>query len=108
MNIANCIHTIDSHTAGMPTRMVGADIAYIPGTTLAEKRQYIIDHMGDLVKMLIDEPRGHNAMRGGTLIPPTITEAHVMSQSLKSLLRLPLVLFLRKLLLKKARWYLDR
>lgn len=38
MNIANCIHTIDSHTAGMPTRMVVAGIPNIPGDTLANKR----------------------------------------------------------------------
>lgn len=29
------------------------------------------------MKMLMDEPRGHNAMRGGTLILPKTTEAHV-------------------------------
>lgn len=77
MKLANCISTIDSHTAGMPTRMVVAGIPYIPGGTLADKRQYVIDHMGDTVRMLMDEPRGHKGMRGAILTPPTTKDAHV-------------------------------
>ena len=76
MKFAKCISTIDSHTAGMPTRMVVAGLPYIPGETLAEKRQYAVDHMGDVLRMLTDEPRGHKGMRGAILTPPTAKEAH--------------------------------
>ena len=77
MNLVNCITTIDSHTAGMPTRMVVAGIPTIPGSTLEEKRQYVADHMGDSIGILIDEPRGHRAMRGAILTSPTRKEAQV-------------------------------
>lgn len=76
MRISNCITTIDSHTAGMPTRMVVAGAPYIPGETLAEKRQYVIEHLDAFVRTLLDEPRGHRAMRGAIITPPTTKEAH--------------------------------
>lgn len=75
MRLNKWINTVDSHTAGMPTRMVVGGIPYIPGETIPEKRQYVIDHMAEIVGMLIDEPRGHRAMRGAIIIPPTTKEA---------------------------------
>ena len=77
MEISKCINTIDSHTAGMPTRMVVAGLPHIEGSTLVEKRQYVIDHMEDVIGMLIDEPRGHIGMRGAILTAPTTKEAHL-------------------------------
>ena len=65
------ITTIDSHTAGMPTRLVVSGFPEVPGASMADKRQYIIDNYDFLVRMIIDEPRGHIAMRGGVLFPPT-------------------------------------
>jgi len=76
MKFVNCISTIDSHTAGMPTRLVVSGVPYIPGNNLIEKRQYVIDHMRGIVSMLMDEPRGHRGMRGAILTPPTTKEAH--------------------------------
>lgn len=77
MRITNFISTIDSHTGGMPTRMVVAGLPYIPGDTIVEKRQYVLDHMADVVNMLIDEPRGHLAMRGAIITPPTTENSHL-------------------------------
>lgn len=70
MKFVRCISTIDSHTAGMPTRMVTAGIPFIPGFSMADKRQFVIDNLSDTVNTLIDEPRGHNAMRGAIITTP--------------------------------------
>ena len=40
---------IDSHTMGEPTRIVTGGIPNIPGKTMAEKKQYLIDHMDNIL-----------------------------------------------------------
>lgn len=77
MRFTRCISTIDSHTGGMPTRMVVAGVPYVPGSTMAAKRQYVIDELYDVVNALIDEPRGHGAMRGAILTPPCTDGADI-------------------------------
>jgi proline racemase len=57
--------------------MVIAGLPQIEGSSLVEKRQYVIDHMQDIIGMLIDEPRGHIGMRGAILTTPTCKEAHL-------------------------------
>lgn len=77
MKVARCISTIDSHTGGMATRMVVAGVSYLHGATMAEKRQYVIDNLSDVVSSVIDEPRGHRAMRGAILTPPCTPGADI-------------------------------
>lgn len=75
MKTNRIIHAVDSHTEGMPTRVVTGGVGVIPGETMAERRQYFIDHMDDLRKFLMLEPRGHSAMSGTILQPPTRPDA---------------------------------
>lgn len=76
MRSERIISTIDSHTAGMPTLLVVSGFPGVKGQTMAEKRQHIIDHYDDLVRMIIEEPRGHAAMRGAILFPPSQPETN--------------------------------
>ena len=62
---------MDSHTEGMPTRVITGRVRVVPGATMPEKRQYFIDHLDDLRKLLMYEPRGHSSMSGSILQPPT-------------------------------------
>lgn len=75
MRTSRIIHAVDSHTEGMPTRVVVGGVGVVPGETMAERRQYFIDHMDDLRKFLMFEPRGHSAMSGSILQPPTRPDA---------------------------------
>lgn len=75
MKTNRIIHAVDSHTEGMPTRVVTGGVGVIPGATMAERRQYFIDHLDDLRKFLMFEPRGHSAMSGTILQPPTRPDA---------------------------------
>jgi proline racemase len=59
----------------MPTRVITGGVGFVPGATMAEKRQYFIDHMDDLRKLLMYEPRGHSSMSGSILQPPTRPDA---------------------------------
>jgi proline racemase len=58
---------VDSHTEGMPTRVVTDGVGTLPGATMAERRLNVPD---DLRTLLMHEPRGHSAMSGALLQPP--------------------------------------
>jgi proline racemase len=66
---------IDSHTEGMPTRVVTAGVDPIPGATMLERKLHFESQMDDLRLLLMREPRGHNAMSGAILQPPTRDDA---------------------------------
>ena len=48
MRTQRVIHAVDSHTKGMPTRVITGGVGVIPGTTMAEKRQWFIDNSDEL------------------------------------------------------------
>ncbi|MFJ4845828.1 MULTISPECIES: proline racemase family protein [unclassified Streptomyces] len=69
------LHAVDSHTEGMPTRVVTGGIGTVPGATMNERRLYFRDHLDHIRHLLMDEPRGHAAMSGAVLQPPTRPDA---------------------------------
>jgi proline racemase len=71
------ICTIDSHTAGEPTRIVTSGLPPIPGQTMAEKLAYANAHLSWALGLLILEPRGHKDMLGAVLVPPCSLEADI-------------------------------
>jgi proline racemase len=66
---------VDSHTEGMPTRVVVAGVDPIPGATMLERKLHFEAEMDDLRLLLMREPRGHSAMSGAILQPPTREDA---------------------------------
>jgi proline racemase len=69
------IEAVDSHTEGMPTRVVTAGVDPIPGATMLERKLHFEAEMDDLRLLLMREPRGHAAMSGAILQPPTRDDA---------------------------------
>jgi proline racemase len=68
-------HAVDSHTEGMPTRVITGGIGTVPGATMAERRRHFADHLDHVRTLLMYEPRGHAAMSGAILQPPTRPDA---------------------------------
>lgn len=68
-------HAVDSHTEGMPTRVITGGVGVLPGATMFERRQRFVAERDDLRTLLMCEPRGHSAMSGAILQPPTHPEA---------------------------------
>ena len=66
---------VDSHTEGMPARVIVGGVGEIPGTTMMDKRLYFMEHLDDVRRLLMLEPRGHSAMSGAILQPPTRDDA---------------------------------
>jgi proline racemase len=75
MRSTHVYHAVDSHTEGMPTRVITGGVGVIPGATMAEKRLHFMAHMDDIRTLLMYEPRGHSAMSGAILQPPTRPDA---------------------------------
>lgn len=66
---------VDSHTEGMPTRVITGGVGVIPGSTMNEKRLYFMEYLDDIRLLLMNEPRGHSAMSGAILQAPTRPDA---------------------------------
>lgn len=69
------VKTIESHTEGMPTRVVIEGFGEIPGSTMFEKRAHFMANTDSFRRWLMNEPRGHPAMSGAILQKPTLPEA---------------------------------
>lgn len=75
MRTDRVFHSVDSHTEGMPTRVITGGFGVIPGSTMFERRAYFLEHLDDVRELLMNEPRGHSAMSGAILQPPTRPDA---------------------------------
>jgi proline racemase len=75
MRARRVLHAVDSHTEGMPTRVITGGVAPLPGATMMERRQWFLANSDDLRTLLMYEPRGHSAMSGAILQPPTRPDA---------------------------------
>lgn len=64
------LRTVESHTEGMPTRVVVDGVGVLPGATMLERKQYVEREADHLRTLLMHEPRGHSAMSGALLQPP--------------------------------------
>ncbi|MEV0090897.1 proline racemase family protein [Streptomyces sp. NPDC050738] len=75
MRSKRVLHAVDSHTEGMPTRVITGGVGVVPGATMMERRAHFIEHMDELRTFLMYEPRGHASMSGAILQPPTRPDA---------------------------------
>ncbi len=63
------------HTGGEPVRIVTGGYPPIAGDTILDKRRFAADHLDDLRRMLMHEPRGHADMYGVLPVEPDHPEA---------------------------------
>jgi proline racemase len=75
MRASRYFSAVDSHTEGMPTRVITGGLGVVPGATMQERRLYFERNLDDLRLLLMREPRGHSAMSGAFLQPPTRPDA---------------------------------
>ena len=75
MRAARYFAAVDSHTEGMPTRVITGGVGPIPGATMLERKLHFETEMDELRLLLMREPRGHGAMSGAILQPPRCPDA---------------------------------
>lgn len=69
------VFTIETHTAGQPTRIVVGGLPPIPGDTMQAKRSFMQSHLDWVRQALMLEPRGHKDMFGAIVTPPVSTNS---------------------------------
>ncbi|MEJ2289972.1 MAG: proline racemase family protein [Deinococcales bacterium] len=77
MEFTRSYTTIDAHAAGEPLRIVTGGVPPIPGTTILEKRRWVREHLDEVRRALMWEPRGHADMYGGFVTPPVTPDADI-------------------------------
>lgn len=77
MKFTKTINTIDTHTGGQPTRILTGLFPTVPGETMSEKRDYMIEQNDELRQLLCQEPRGHKSMYCALLTEPVSKDAEV-------------------------------
>ena len=75
MRLTRLVTAVDSHTEGMPTRVVTGGVPALPGATMLERKLRFEAERDDLRLLLMREPRGHGAMSGAILQPPLREDA---------------------------------
>jgi proline racemase len=75
MRASRYFAAVDSHTEGMPTRVITGGVPALPGATMLERKLWFEANMDDVRLLLMREPRGHSAMSGAILQPPTRPDA---------------------------------
>jgi proline racemase len=64
------VSTTDYHTAGEPFRIVSGGVGPIPGKTVLDKREWAIENLDHVRRLLVYEPRGHADMYGCFVTEP--------------------------------------
>lgn len=75
MRAGRVFHAVDSHTEGMPTRVVTGGVGPLPGATMLERKLRFERERDGMRRLLMQEPRGHGAMSGALLQPPCREDA---------------------------------
>ncbi|MGZ3629042.1 MAG: proline racemase family protein [Ktedonobacteraceae bacterium] len=71
------ITTIDTHAAGEPLRIIAGGLPEIHGTTMLERRRYMLEHLDYVRRAIMWEPRGHYDMYGCVITEPVSPEGDV-------------------------------
>eukprot|EP00747_Dinoflagellata_sp_TGD_P129979 gnl/TRDRNA2_/TRDRNA2_174766_c0_seq1.p1 gnl/TRDRNA2_/TRDRNA2_174766_c0~~gnl/TRDRNA2_/TRDRNA2_174766_c0_seq1.p1 ORF type:complete len:384 (-),score=63.53 gnl/TRDRNA2_/TRDRNA2_174766_c0_seq1:83-1234(-) len=69
------LQVVDCHAEGEPARVVVGGMPHVPGSTVMEKRRYMMDHLDGLRKLLITEPRGYPCQNANVIVPPCHPDA---------------------------------
>ncbi|HEY4463743.1 MAG TPA: proline racemase family protein, partial [Streptosporangiaceae bacterium] len=75
MRAQKVFSAVDSHTEGMPTRVITSGVGVLPGATMFDRMRHLVTERDDLRTLLMYEPRGHAAMSGAILQPPARPDA---------------------------------
>src|SRR5580700_963818 len=65
---------VDAHTCGNPVRVVAGGAPMLPHAPMAERRLEFVRNHDHVRRSLMFEPRGHDAMSGSILYPPSSPE----------------------------------
>ncbi|MAY61894.1 MAG: proline racemase [Rhizobiales bacterium] len=74
VSLAAAFSTIDSHTAGHPTRVILSGVPALKGNSVRARRDDFRARFDHLRSALLHEPRGHAAMVGAVQVPSEVAD----------------------------------
>ncbi len=77
MQIRRILTTVDTHTAGGPTRTLIGGLPPLHGNSVAAKMEHFRSEYDSVRKLLMNEPRGHRDMWGAVVTEPADPDADV-------------------------------
>ncbi|GHV27471.1 proline racemase [Synergistales bacterium] len=77
MQFSRMLSCIDAHTAGEPVRVVTSGFPPVFGKTMIDRRSYVLENLDHIRKLVMREPRGHEAMYGAILTPPATDDGDI-------------------------------
>ncbi|MHB1191793.1 MAG: proline racemase family protein [Longimicrobiales bacterium] len=77
MQVRRILTTVDTHTAGGPTRTLIGGLPPLQGDSVAAKMEHFRSEYDSVRKLLMNEPRGHRDMWGAVVTEPTDPDADV-------------------------------
>jgi proline racemase/trans-L-3-hydroxyproline dehydratase len=69
------VSTVDYHTGGEPFRIVTGGVPALEGRTILDQRRWAAEHLDDVRRLLVYEPRGHADMYGCFVTEPEDADA---------------------------------
>lgn len=69
------IQAIDCHAEGEPARVIVGGVPAVKGVSMFEKRNYFMDHLDHIRKILLLEPRGYPCQNANIILPSSHPEA---------------------------------
>jgi len=75
MQVRRILTTVDTHTAGGPTRTLIGGLPPLHGHSVAAKMEHFRTEYDSVRKLLMNEPRGHRDMSGAVITEPTDPDA---------------------------------
>ena len=67
---------VDTHCEGEPARILVGGMPTVPGNTMFQKRNYIMENLDQVRTLLITEPRGYPCQNLDIVVPSTDECAH--------------------------------
>ncbi|MFI6674946.1 proline racemase family protein [Kribbella sp. NPDC050470] len=71
------VSSVDVHAEGEPGRVLLGGNLRVRGATMSERLAWCAEHLDDLRRLLLREPRGHPALCGVVVMPPVRADADV-------------------------------
>ncbi len=75
MRLSGMITAVDAHAGGEPGRVITGGVLDVPGSSMFEKRTYLMEQADGLRKRMLREPRGYPGLCCNVILPPTRPEA---------------------------------
>jgi proline racemase len=75
VRLDNILHYVDAHAEGETSRVVLGGIGDLPGATMFDKRQHLLEHRDELRRFLLTEPRGTVTLCADLVLPSSHPDA---------------------------------